>query len=938
MKKETMQQQWETSHLSGGNMSYVDALYEDYLANPTAVPEEWQRYFQSLPGTGSQDYSHQKVRDYFLEQAQLGFKGQTAPADVGSSHGLKQARVLQLINAYRALGHHKANLDPLGLTERKEVPNLTLAYHQLNTDDIAVTFETDSSLFSKPATLDKIVQALEKTYCNSVGVEYMHITDAEQTSWLQQRLESTHGQFPLSNEEKLNLLKELTAAEGLEKYLGSKYVGQKRFSLEGGDTLIPMMQRLVHSAGSQGVKEVVIGMAHRGRLNVLINVLGKAPDSLFQEFEGKYQEGRSGDVKYHMGYSSDVKTSGGGVHLALAFNPSHLEIISPVVMGSVRSRLRRRRDLNEKSQVMPIVIHGDAAFAGQGVVMETFNFSQARGYSVGGTVHIVINNQVGFTTSNPLDARSTLYCTDVAKMVQAPIFHVNGNDPEAVLFVTQLALDYRMKFKRDVVIDLVCYRRHGHNEADEPSVTQPQMYQIVKRMKTQRELYGAQLVSQGVASAEDVEGMVYAYREALERGDSLIETVEGNYEGKISVNWQPYLAGRWDEEVNTTITSQHIADLYKQLRTLPEKFTLHPVVKRLFDERDKMAQGDIPMNWGFAETLAYASLVEEGFGVRLSGQDCGRGTFAHRHAVLHDFKTGETYVPLEHMSSNQKSFVVIDSVLSEEAVLAYEYGYAASEPNSLVIWEAQFGDFCNGAQVVIDQFISSGEQKWGRLSGLVMLLPHGFEGQGPEHSSARLERFLQLCAQHNMQVAVPTTPAQIFHLLRRQLLRQFRKPLVVMTPKSLLRHKLAVSPLEDLSHGQFHTVIPEVDELVNAEVERIILCSGKVYYDLLIQRRANEQKKIAIFRIEQLYPFPSALLKQLLAAYPNARDVVWCQEEPKNQGAWYSSQHHMRSALREDQNLRYVGRSFFAAPAVGSVGLHNEQQKKLVDQALADLG
>jgi 2-oxoglutarate dehydrogenase E1 component len=679
-------------------------------------------------------------------------------------------------------------------------------------------------------------------------------------------------------------------------------------------------------------------MAHRGRLNVLVNVLGKAPGDLFQEFEGKVKYDRTGDVKYHLGFSSDIKTESGAIlHLALAFNPSHLEIIGPVVEGSVRSRLNRRNDLLKKETVVPVVIHGDAAFAGQGVVMETFNFSQARGYSTGGTIHIVINNQIGFTTSNPIDARSTLYCTDVAKMVQAPVLHVNGDDPEAVVFATQIAFNFRMKFKRDVVIDLVCYRRNGHNEADEPAVTQPAMYKKIKSMRPLREIYAERLVNDGLLTNKDAEQLVNDYRDSLDHSKTLVNVVHENYEGKLSIDWTPYMNAKWTDKVDTTISKTELQKLTKQLSILPDGFTLHPVVQRLLSEREKITEGEIPMNWGYAETMAYASLLQEGYGVRLSGQDCGRGTFAHRHAVLHDAETGETYTPLEKISSNPKrSFAVIDSVLSEEAVLAFEYGFASSEPSYLVIWEAQFGDFANGAQVVIDQFISSGEQKWGRLCGLVMMLPHGYEGQGPEHSSARLERYMQLCAQHNMQVCTPTTPAQIFHLLRRQVIRNFRKPLIIMTPKSLLRHKLAVSPLEDLKKGKFYTVIPEIDAIEEQKVKKVVLCCGKVYYDLLQMRRDKKLDHIAIVRIEQLYPFPKKALIAELNKYPKAKEVVWCQEEPKNQGVWFSSQHNMKDCLRPEQTLVYAGREFAAAPAVGSPALHAQQQSALVEQALLD--
>ncbi|MEE9451988.1 MAG: 2-oxoglutarate dehydrogenase E1 component, partial [Gammaproteobacteria bacterium] len=870
-----------------------------------------------------------------LQQAKLAKKAIAPTTPTHLEYEKKQAHVLQLINAYRLHGHHHALLDPLNMAERKHIPDLELSHHHLSDADLETIFSTESPLTQNGENLHEIITALKRTYCGSIGAEYMHITDTNETHWIIDRLESVQAHPQFTSEQQLNILKHLTAAEGLEKYLGLRYVGQKRFSLEGSDSLIPMLHELINRACAQQVKEVVLGMAHRGRLNVLVNVLGKAPEILFKEFEGKHSIEMSGDVKYHMGFSSDVCTPDGVVHLALAFNPSHLEIICPVVEGSVRSRQRRRGDLLDKKQVIPILIHGDAAFAGQGVVMETFNFSQARGYSTGGTVHIVINNQIGFTTSNPLDARSTLYCTDVAKMVQAPVFHVNADDPEAVIFIVQLAFDFRMRFKRDVVIDLVCYRRHGHNEADEPSVTQPLMYQAVRQVQTTRKIYADHLIRQGVLNQEQVDGFNYSYRDKLEKGEPIVETViGGDYEDTHLVDWTPFLKREWAESVDTTVPLQRLKQLARRLEAVPSRFDVHTVVKRLWQERCKMTDGDLAVNWGYAEILAYATLMDQGYPVRLSGQDSGRGTFAHRHAVLHDYKTGELYIPLQHISRDQADFIIIDSVLSEEAVLGFEYGFAASEPNVLVIWEAQFGDFANGAQVVVDQFISSGEQKWGRLCGLVMLLPHGYEGQGPEHSSARLERYLQLCAQHNMQVCVPTTPAQIFHMLRRQMLRQFRKPLIVMTPKSLLRHKLAVSSLQDLAEGEFKLIIGEIDDINPAQVRKVVLCSGKVYYDLLAQRRKDDQQDVAIIRIEQLYPFPKEMLQQELTKYMQAKDVIWCQEEPQNQGAWYSSQHNMRACLGPEQNLHYAGRDHFAAPAVGYMPLHVEQQQKLIAEAL----
>jgi 2-oxoglutarate dehydrogenase E1 component len=936
MSSTDLQKQWASSYLSGGSMAYVDALYEDYLADPNSVPADWRAAFSALPsvnGAGT-EVSHRDIRDYFLENAD---KKKHSP--VISSEDSKQYQVANLINAYRALGHHAAKLDPLEMSKRVQVPNLELNYHHLSDADLNRSFFAGKYLNGAEMSLRDILAALRDTYCGSIGIEYMHISDNAETEWLQQKMESLRGRPRFDAKKKIEILTDLIATDGLERYLGTRYVGQKRFSLEGGDAFIPMMKEIINKGGKAGVKEIVIGMAHRGRLNVLVNVLGKEPDELFQEFEGKIKFERTGDVKYHLGFSSDLRTENGAiVHLALAFNPSHLEIIGPVVEGSARSRLRRQHDLDKKNKVVPIVIHGDAAFAGQGVVMETFNFSQARGYSTGGTIHIVINNQVGFTTSNPLDARSTLYCTDVAKMVQAPVLHVNGDDPEAVVFATQIAFEFRMKFKRDIVVDLVCYRRHGHNEADEPAVTQPAMYHKIKTMRTLREIYADQLIAQGYINKEEVEKLIASYRDRLDKGQAVVDVVHENYEGKISQDWTPYINAKWTDKVDTSISKKTIDALANTLSDLPKGFELHPVVKRLLAEREKMTSGELPINWGYAETMAYASLLNEGYGVRLSGQDSGRGTFAHRHAVLHELQTAETYVPLEKTASDPyKPFVVIDSVLSEEAVLAFEYGYASSEPTTLVLWEGQFGDFANGAQVVIDQFISSGEQKWGRLCGLVMLLPHGYEGQGPEHSSARLERFMQLCAQHNIQVCTPTTPAQMFHLLRRQMLRKFRKPLIVMTPKSLLRHKLAVSSLDDLTKGKFQTVIPEIDALDAAKVTKVVLCCGKVYYDLL-QRRRDDKKidNVAIIRVEQLYPFPKKMLSQELAKYPKAKTIVWCQEEPQNQGVWFSSQHNMVDCLNDDQTLSYAGREMAAAPAVGSPILHAQQQQALVEQALLD--
>src|SRR5437764_698033 len=681
-------------------------------------------------------------------------------------------------------------------------------------------------------TLRNLLQALRDAYCRNIGFEYMFISDRVQRQWIQEKIEPVRGMPKLTSEQQKHLLRKLTEAEHLERYLHTRYVGQKRFSLEGGESLIPSIDELIQRAGSQGVQEIVIGMAHRGRLNVLVNVLGKMPKDLFLEFEGKAaQQLPSGDVKYHNGFSSDITTPGGPVHLSLAFNPSHLEIVNPVVEGSVRAR-QRRRDDKTGDQVLPILVHGDAAFAGQGVVMETLNLSGTRGYGTGGTVHLIVNNQIGFPTSDPRDARSTLYCTDIAKMVEAPIFHVNGDDPEAVHFVTQLALDFRNKFHKDVVIDIVCFRKLGHNEQDEPSVTQPLMYKKITQHPGTRKLYADKLVTQSVIAAEEPEAMIKHYRDTLDAGQQTVSPMLSNFKSKFAVDWAPFLGAKWTDAADTHVPLAELQRLAEPLTTVPEGFKVHPTVGRVIEARRQMAAGKTPVDWGMAETLAYASLLSNGYDVRLSGQDSARGTFAHRHAVLHDQERERwdegTYIPLQNIGKDQGDFVVIDSVLSEEAVLGFEYGFSTAEPNALVIWEAQFGDFANGAQVVMDQFISSGETKWGRVCGLTQFLPHGYEGQGPEHSSARLERYLQLCAEHNMQVCAPSNAAQIFHLLRRQMLRPFRKPLIVMTPKSLLRKKEAASSIEELANGSFQTVIPELEPLEAKDVKRIIACCGKI--------------------------------------------------------------------------------------------------------------
>ncbi|MGH8475288.1 MAG: 2-oxoglutarate dehydrogenase E1 component [Methylococcales bacterium] len=928
----------ESSAYYGANACFIEDLYEQFLKEPDSVSETWRDRFKTLQNqiTIQKDIPHSPIRSRFLRLAD-NLPAARRPSEVEAEIPLqKQSSVTRLMYHYRLSGHLQANCDPLGLNPRQSVPDLDPTLYGLSELDMNTVFDTGTLFGEEKLPLRRILAILKDTYCGNIGWEYSHIVDIGINSWIAHRLESSRGKIEFTTEKKKKILRLVTAAEGIEKYLHRKYVGQKRFSLEGGECLIPLLDELVQTAGAYGSKEVVVGMAHRGRLNVLINVLGKSPSSLFDEFEGSYstlQQASAGDVKYHMGFSSDVATPGGPVHLALAFNPSHLEIINPVVEGSVRAR-QDRRGKQGALEVLPILIHGDAAFAGQGVVMETLNLAETPAYSTGGTVHIVVNNQIGFTTSNSFDARSTLYCTDVANMVQAPVFHVNGDDPEAVSYVTRLALDYRMEFQKDVVIDLVCYRRHGHNEADEPAVTQPMMYQKIRNHPTTRKIYADKLIRENVLSAEEAQKMMDEYIEALEQGERIDYPLLAKVVNSYTVKWNQFFGTNWKTSCNTALPLDQLRALTEKLTEHPAGFELHPRVVKIQESRIKMAAGALPIDWGFAETLAYASLLMQGRNVRLTGQDVGRGTFFHRHAILHNQINGEIYIPLKQLSGNQADFSIYNSLLSEEGVLGFEYGYSTAEPDSLVIWEAQFGDFANGAQVVIDQFISSGESKWGRLCGVTLLLPHGYEGQGAEHSSARLERFLQLCAEDNMQICVPTTPAQIFHLLRRQVLRPYRKPLIVMSPKSLLRHKLAVSSLEQISKGHFFPMIGEIDAIDLKNVTRVILCSGKVYFDLLEARREKEFDQIAILRIEQLYPFPMSQLTNELKQYPKMKELIWCQEEPQNQGAWYQIKHRFLNLVGDQIKLEYVGRPMSASPAEGNFKRHIEGQKKIVETAL----
>jgi 2-oxoglutarate dehydrogenase E1 component len=935
------------SYLFGGNAPYVEEMYENYLANPGSVPDNWREYFDALQnvpaadGSEAKDVPHLPVVNAFAERAKQGGTRVVGARGAESDMARKRTAVQQIIAAYRNVGARWADLDPLKRAEREKIPELDPAFYGFTDADQEAVFNISNTFFGKESMpLRELINALRETYCGSIGAEYMYLTDQIKKRWWQQKLESIRAKPNFSAEKKKHILGRVTAAEGLERYLHTKYVGQKRFSLEGGESFIASMDELIQEAGAKGVQEIVIGMAHRGRLNVLVNSLGKMPADLFAEFDHTAKEELpAGDVKYHQGFSSDVTTRGGPVHLSLAFNPSHLEIVNPVIEGSVRARMDRRGD-HQGKQVLPVQVHGDAAFAGQGVVMETLALAETRGYFTGGTVHIVINNQIGFTTSDPRDSRSTLYCTDVVKMIEAPVLHVNGDDPEAVVLATQLALDYRMEFAKDVVVDIVCFRKLGHNEQDTPALTQPLMYKKIGAHPGTRKLYADKLAAQGLGEHLGDE-MVKEYRAAMDAGKHTVDPVLTNFKSKYAVDWTPFIGKKWTDAADTAVPLAEWKRLAERITTLPADFAAHPLVRKVLDDRAAMGRGEVNVDWGMGEHMAFASLVASGYPIRLSGEDSGRGTFTHRHAVLHDQareKWNEgTYVPLQNVAENQAPFVVIDSILSEEAVLGFEYGYASNDPNTLVIWEAQFGDFANGAQVVIDQFIASGEVKWGRVNGLTLMLPHGYEGQGPEHSSARLERFMQLSADMNMQVVQPTTASQIFHVLRRQMLRQLRKPLVIMTPKSLLRNRDATSPLSEFTKGGFQTVIPEHKELKADQVKRVVVCSGKVYYDLAKKRDEKGLDDVAILRVEQLYPFPHKVFAAELRKYPNATELVWCQDEPQNQGAWFFVQHYIHENMAEGQKLGYAGRSASASPAVGYSHLHQEQQKALVEAAFGKL-
>ena len=936
----------QTTSIHGANAAWLESYYEQYLEDPESVEPHWRAFFRGVQGGQIvTEIPHTPVIQRFerlARERRVGAVNATAGgADI--EHAAKQEAVLRLINYHRVRGHQVAALDPLGLAQPAQVPDLDPGFHGLGDADMDTEFSTGSlAIEESRLPLRDILRVVRSVYTDTIGAEYMYVTETAEKRWIQQRLEGKAFSPKLSVERKKEVLQQLIAAEGLERYLHNKYVGQKRFSLEGGDALIPLLDECMRACTEAGVEELVIGMAHRGRLNVLVNILGKSPAELFAEFEGKYSEkelARAGDVKYHMGFSTDVEIEGRRLHLVLAFNPSHLEIVNPVVEGSVRARQTRRGDQNGE-QIVPILIHGDAAFAGQGVVMETLQLSQAKGFATGGTVHIIVNNQIGFTTPNPIfshpgtQARTSSYATDIAKMLEAPVFHVNGDDPEAVVFVTRLAVDYRNRFHKDVIIDICCYRRLGHNEADEPSVTSPQMYQAIKSHPTPMQVYSQRLIEEGTIESSDTDTWQEDYRNGLDKGENVARSSLGMVGNKYTINWSKYSEGTWDTPADTAVSKQTIQQLWSRIEALPEGFTLNARLSRVWQDRAKMAAGEMPMDWGFAENMAYAALLTEGFAVRLSGQDSRRGTFFHRHAALFDAKTGEPFSPLGNLISDPDRFMVNDTLLSEEGVLGFEYGYSTTDPDTLVAWEAQFGDFANGAQVLVDQFISSGYAKWGRLCGLAMYLPHGYEGQGPEHSSARLERYLQLCAGDNMQVCVPSTPAQFFHLIRRQMKRSLRLPVIVMTPKSLLRHKLSVSTLEDLSEHGFLPLIGETADLDAKKVKRIVFCSGKVYYDLVDKREKDGTDNVAIIRIEQLYPFPKKDYADTIAHYPNADTIVWCQEEPENQGAWYQIKHRLLWALSAKHEMVYATRAGSATTASGFAKVHQREQAAVVEAAL----
>ena len=929
-----MKELWGSSHISAGHAAYLEGLYETFLNNPEELSKEWFEFFTNLPKlpNSNGEISHQKIINEFRNFSRNS-------AILKKSVDERQGKVIRLIQSYRNRGHLKANLDPLGMMERRLVEDLNIEFHGLSHEDLNEEFYTDTfNTGSEKLSLRDIIKKLEDIYCGKIGIECNHIMDSAERRWLQNKFESKLNQYSFNEQERLNIFERLNSAEGLAKYLSAKYPGMKRFGIDGAESLVPLVETVIQDCGSLGASQICFGMAHRGRLNLLVNVLGKLPSDLFSAFSEDFElEGAStGDVKYHLGFSSNFDTPGGEVHVSLFNNPSHLEIVDPVVIGSVRARQDRIND-KDRSKVIPVLLHGDAAFSGQGVVMESLQMSQTRGFNVGGAIHIIVNNQIGFTTSNINDSRSSDYSSDVAKIIQAPVIHVNGDDPEMVVNAAKIACKYRNKFKKDIVIDLFCYRRRGHNEADDPSATQPLMYEKISNHPSVLSQYENNLIEEEILNVEQSKKIKSNYRKSLEGGESVAKNLAKRPNDSLWFDWEPYLDVKWWPKVDTKYSKKELKKLGKEIISVPKEFNIGSQASKIFADRQEMNIGNISLNWGYAEIMAYATLLKDGYPIRLTGQDVRRGTFSHRHACIFDSKTGMGHISLSELAEkNKTSFDIYDSLLSEEAVLGFEYGYSATWPSGLTIWEAQFGDFANGAQVVIDQFIVSAQHKWERLSGLIMLLPHGYEGQGPEHSSARIERFLQLCASENIQVCVPSSPKQIFHLLRRQAIRKMRTPLIVISPKSLLRNPQAVSTLDDLSDGSFECVID--DELHNKnDVKKIIMCSGKVFYELIEKRNKEKRHDISIIRIEQLYPFPYDDLEEILLRYQNVHEYIWCQEEPLNQGAWFSHRHRIQRVLDRlgnNNEVKLVSRPPAAAPAVGLMKLHLKQQKTLINEAI----
>lgn len=949
------------SFLTGANGEYIAHLYSSYLKNPGSVDRSWKDFFitlndkeitilRELHGASWTPAENRRDGNGFVGAAANGNEASASPAPAGASEDARQAaldsiRALMLIRAYRARGHLLCELDPLGLKPIEQHAELEPSHYGFTSADYERPIFINGVLGMEYATLAQILDLLKATYCGHIGVEFLHMVDPDEKQWIQERIEGPRNQTDFTVNGKRAILQRLTAAENFEKFLHTKYVGTKRFGLDGGEALIPCIEQIMKRGGQLGLQEIVVGMAHRGRLNVLTNVMGKPFTAVFSEFQGVSAvpddvQG-SGDVKYHLGTSSDREFDGNTIHLSLTANPSHLELVDPVVIGKVRAKQIQRGD-SEGTKVMPLLLHGDAAFAGQGIIPETLMMSELPGYKVGGTMHIVINNQIGFTTM-PKFGRSGPYCTDVAKMLSAPIFHVNGDDPEAVVHVARIAMEFRQQFKKDVVIDMFCYRRFGHNEGDEPAFTQPLMYKKIKDQTTTREKYAAQLVSENTITADEAKAMSDEFNKYLEDAFEATKSYKPNKADYLEGKWTGMKVAHGDDRRgDTAVPKNRLLQVGEVISTIPSNFTANPKIARVFEAKKKMFETGKDIDWATAEALAFGTLLQDDFAIRLSGEDVGRGTFSQRHCIIYDQNTEEKYIALQNVSPNQPRFEAHDSPLSELAVLGFEYGYTLAEPRTLTLWEAQFGDFVNGAQMIIDQFISSAESKWLRMSGLVMLLPHGSEGQGPEHSSARPERFLQNCAEDNWQIANCTTPANYFHILRRQMMRDFRKPLIMMTPKSLLRHKLAVSELADMAEGtSFHRILWDTDRDTLAKpfnIKRIVLCTGKVYYDLLQERRERKIDNIMIIRVEQLYPFPHKALVEELKQYTGA-EVVWCQEEPQNQGYWHFVDRRIEAAMLEARmkatRPRYVGRIEAAAPATGLLARHQAEQAKLVDEALS---